>query len=64
MKTSGATKYITDSSGRKKAVVIGMEEYQEMMEDMRDLAILAERRKEKTVSHESLKKRLKADGLI
>ncbi|MBI5816788.1 MAG: hypothetical protein HZB29_14395 [Nitrospinae bacterium] len=64
MKTSGATQFITDSSGRKKAVVLRMEEYEEIQEDIHDLAVLAERRNEKTISHESLKKKLKADKIL
>jgi PHD/YefM family antitoxin component YafN of YafNO toxin-antitoxin module len=43
--------YITDNLGTKKAVILSMEEYEELMEDLHDLAVLAERQKESTVSH-------------
>ncbi|MBF8265211.1 MAG: hypothetical protein HW384_1075, partial [Dehalococcoidia bacterium] len=35
-----------DEKGRKKAVLLPIREYQELMEDLEDLAIIAERREE------------------
>ena len=43
------TQYITDDHGDKLAVVIPMRDYQELMEDVSDLAAVAERRNEETV---------------
>ena len=57
-------KYIIDESGQKTAVVIPLKEYEELLEDLHDLAIIAERRDEPTVSFDELKKRLKADGIL
>jgi PHD/YefM family antitoxin component YafN of YafNO toxin-antitoxin module len=57
-------KYIVDESGRKTAVVIPVEEYEELLEDLHDLAIIAERKNETTINFDELKKRLKADGLL
>lgn len=51
--------YIVDEEGQKTAVVLPIEEYEELLEDLRDLAIIAERRGEPTVTFEELKKRLK-----
>jgi PHD/YefM family antitoxin component YafN of YafNO toxin-antitoxin module len=56
--------YLIDESGHKTAVVIPVEEYEELMEDLHDLAVIAERRDEPTISIDDLKKRLKADGLL
>ena len=56
--------YIIDESGQKTAVVIPLEEYEELLEDLHDLAIIAERRDEPTVSFDELKKRLRTDGLL
>lgn len=56
--------YLVDESGHKTAVVIPVEEYEELMEDLHDLAVIAERRDEPAVSLDELKKRLKADGLL
>ena len=56
--------YIVDEKGQKTAVVIPVEEYEELLEDLHDLAIIAERRNEPTVTFEELKKRLKQNGLL
>ena len=56
--------YITDEHGNKKSVILPIEEFEELMEDIEDLAIIAERRKEPTISHEQLIEELKEDGLI
>ncbi len=57
-------KFIVDEAGEKTAVVIPFGDYEELMEDIHDLAVIAERKEEKSVAHEDIKKRLKADGLI
>ena len=56
--------YLIDEKGHKKAVVVPVEEYKELLEDLHDLAIIAERRGEATISFSELKKRLKADGIL
>jgi len=58
------TKFVVDESGKKTAVILPLEEYEELLEDIHDLAVIAERKDEPTISFEDLKKRLKADGLI
>ncbi len=57
-------KYITDEKGKKHSVVLSISDYQELLEDIEDLAAVAERRKETTISHKELLKELKSDGLI
>ena len=42
--------YITDEAGKKTAVILPIEEFEELLEDLEDLATLAERRDESTVS--------------
>ena len=56
--------YITDGEGEKKAVILPIEDYQELMEDIDDLAVLAERREEPTISHEDLLADLKRNGYL
>ena len=56
--------FIVDESGRKKAVILPIEDYEELLEDLHDLAVIAERKDEPAVSFNAIKKRLKADGLI
>ena len=58
------TQFIVDDAGIKKAIILPMEDYEELLEDIHDLAVIAERKYEPTISFEDLKKRLKADGLI
>ncbi len=57
-------KYIVDKKGNKSAVVIPVKEYEELMEDLHDLAIIAERRDEENISFDEIKKKLKKDGLL
>lgn len=56
--------YVTDSEGHKKAVILPIEEYEELLEDLDDLAVAAERKHESTVSHEQLLRELNKDGLL
>ncbi len=58
------TQYLTDEDGRKIAVVLPFQEFEELMEDVSDLAAVAERRGEERVSLAEVKQRLIADGLI
>jgi hypothetical protein len=57
-------KYIVDEAGQKTAVVLPIYEYEELLEDLHDLAVIAERRDEKTISLDDLKKKLQADGIL
>jgi hypothetical protein len=57
-------KYITDENGRKKEVILPIKEFENLLEDLEDLAVVAERRDEESVSHEEVIKRLKKDGLL
>lgn len=56
--------YITTKSGKKMAVILSISEFQELLEDIEDLAIAAERRDEPTIPHDELVAELKKDGLI
>ncbi|MHB8778030.1 MAG: hypothetical protein ACYC6R_09745 [Anaerolineales bacterium] len=56
--------YITDENGRKTAVVLPIKEFEELLEDLEDLAVLAERREEPTISFEEVMERLKRDGFL
>lgn len=47
-------KYITNETGEKTAVILSIEEFQELLEDINDLAAVAERRIEPTISHDEL----------
>ncbi len=56
--------YIIDEKGEKTAVIIPINEYEHLIEDLHDLAIIAERREEGTINFEDFKKDLKKDGII
>ena len=56
--------YIVDDKGRKSAVIIPIEKYEELLEDIHDLALVAERHAEQTTGFIELKKKLKKKGLL
>jgi PHD/YefM family antitoxin component YafN of YafNO toxin-antitoxin module len=56
--------YLSDVDGRRTAVLLPIEDYERLMEDLEDLAAIAERREEPTVRHEDLIEELKRDGLL
>jgi hypothetical protein len=61
---SAATQFLTDANGAKVAAVIPIDEYEELMADLSDLAVVAERRGEPRVPFEEVKRRLKEDGRL
>ena len=56
--------YIIDAKGNRKGVILSIERYEQMTEDLHDLAVVAERRNEQTISFEEMKRRLKQDGIV
>jgi hypothetical protein len=40
--------YIIDAKGNRKGVILSIERYEQMTEDLHDLAVVAERRNEQT----------------
>ena len=51
--------FVVDPKGKRTAAILPIERYEQMVEDLHDLAVVAERRREKTVSWEEMKRRLK-----
>jgi hypothetical protein len=56
--------FVTDELGKKTAVILPIAEYSELLEDLSDLAIIAERREEPIVSHKVFTAELKSNGLL
>lgn len=56
--------YITNDVGERSAVILPIEDFRDLLEDLECLAIVAERRDEPTLSHEDLLAELQADGLL
>jgi len=56
--------YVTDESGKKKAVILPIEEFNELIEDLEDLVVVAERQDEETVPFNQVIDNLKKDGFL
>ncbi len=56
--------YIVDSKGRKKKVVLSIEQYQTLLENLHDVTLAHERRSEERVPWEEVKAELKRDGVL
>ena len=56
--------FITDDKGNKQSVILPIAALQELLEDMNDLAIIAERKDEPATRHNELINELKSDGLL
>jgi len=56
--------YITNQRGKKTAVVMPISDYEKLMEDFDDLAVIADRHDEPTIPHEKFKAELKRNGIL
>jgi PHD/YefM family antitoxin component YafN of YafNO toxin-antitoxin module len=56
-------RYVTNHQGKRTGVVLSLKRYSRLMEDLHDLAVVAERRDE-TVTADDMKKRLHKRGLL
>jgi PHD/YefM family antitoxin component YafN of YafNO toxin-antitoxin module len=56
--------FITDANGAKTAVILSLDAYQELMDDLEDLAAIAELRDEETIPWEQVKKELSSNGML
>lgn len=50
--------FVITEKGRKTAVILSIKEYQELLEDLADLVIIAERKEEPSIPFEVVKKKL------
>lgn len=64
MKRAPAVRYIVDERGVKTAVILPLRAYECLLEDLHDLAVVAERKEVHSVSLEEVLYRLKRDGLL
>jgi len=55
---SAAEQYVVDENGNKVAVILPINTYEHLKEDLHDLAMVAGRRDEGTISLAELKKRV------
>ena len=56
-------RYLVDESGRKISIVLAINEYRQLMEDLQDLARIAERKNEPAESIGEVTKRLQEKWL-
>ena len=56
--------FLVDREGCPTSVLLPFSEYETLLEDLEDLAVIAERRDETTLSHEHVLKELRNDGLL
>ena len=65
MKNKGsAQRFVVVSKGKMTAVILPVDLFEELMEDIYDLRIVAERKNEKPIAAKELTKRLKKLGLV
>jgi PHD/YefM family antitoxin component YafN of YafNO toxin-antitoxin module len=64
MSTPVKEQYIIDAEGNKTAIILSIEQYEQMLEDLHDLAIVAERRTEQPVSLANMQEWLKQDEIL
>lgn len=61
---SQSVQYLTDEHGDRTAVVLPIVDYEKLLEDLEDLAVLADRRNEPVLSHQDFLADLKRDGIL
>lgn len=56
--------YVIDINDKKTAVILSLKQYLKLLEDLHDLAIVAERRTQRSISLEEMKLQLKKDDIL
>ncbi len=56
--------YLKDSKGNPRSVILPIEEFEELLEDLDDLAVVAERREEPSIPHDVVMEELKQNGYL
>jgi len=56
--------FVVDGKGKKTAVLLTVKQYEKLLEDLHDLAVVAERRNEKPISLKEMRQKLENDGLL
>ena len=54
------TQFVVDEAGNKKAVILPVEDYEHLLEDIHDLTVIAERKNEPSISFDDLKKKVES----
>jgi len=56
--------FITNAKGEKISVILPIDEFGALIEDLEDLATIAERNDEETISHQQVIQELRQDGIL
>jgi len=62
--SSAREQYVVHTEGRRTAVLLSPKRYRELIEDLHDLAVVAERRAEESITLKQMERQLKEDGLL
>jgi len=57
-------RFIINDKGKKTSIILPIDTYEELIEDIHDLAMIAERKDESSINFDDLKAKLKTDGFI
>ncbi len=57
-------RYVTNEAGDRTEVILPIATYEELIEDLNDLAAIADRRNEPTTPHSDFVAELKKDGIL
>jgi len=57
-------RFVTDQNGEKTSVILPIAEYEALVEDLQDLAVVAERADEPTLPLDQVIANLKRDGFL
>ena len=56
--------FVVNAAGKKTGVLLSVKQYEKLLEDLHDLAVIAARRDEEPITLEEMKRRLQQDGRI
>jgi PHD/YefM family antitoxin component YafN of YafNO toxin-antitoxin module len=56
--------FVVNAEGKKTGVLLSVKQYEKLLEDLHDLAVIAARRDEEPITLEDMKRRLQQDGLL
>jgi hypothetical protein len=57
-------KYVLDNTGQRTEVILPLADYEKLIEDLEDLAAIADRRSEPTIPHDQFLAELREDGIL
>ena len=56
--------FVVNAEGKKTGVLLSVKQYEKLLEDLHDLAVIAARRDEEPITLEEMKRRLQQDDPI